>query len=232
VSQPGSKKAESLAAELERGIVEQGWPIGENLGSEAELIERYGVSRAVLREAIRIAEHHGVVRMRAGVKGGLIVTAPDPEAVRRPATLFLDHADVTPQNVLEVRTAIELSCVRLASERISADDATRIRAVLDLERRLNFDSIETGQAHDFHILLAELTGNAAMRLFVEILTGLTYERSGRTMIDPASLDQMHAAHDAIAKAVISGDADLAERRMAKHLAAITRYYGRRGRDGN
>ena len=122
--------------------------------------------------------------------------------------------------------------MRLASERISGDDATRIHAVLDLERRLNFDSIETGQAHDFHILLAALTGNAAMRLFVEILTGLTYERSGRTRIDPASLDQMHAAHDAIAKAVISGDADLAERRMAKHLSAIARYYVRRERDGN
>jgi DNA-binding FadR family transcriptional regulator len=232
VSRQGSKKAESLAAELERCIVQRGWPIGESLGSEAELIDRYGVSRAVLREAIRIAEHHGAVRMRAGVKGGLIVTAPDAASVRRPATLFLDHADVTPENLLEVRAAIELSCVRLASERISPDSATRIRSVLERERRLQFESIETGQAHDFHVLLAELTGNAAMRLFVEILTGLTYERSGRAQIDSASLEQMHAAHEAIARAVISGNAELAERRMAKHLAAIARYYIRHGDGSN
>ena len=73
--------------------------------------------------------------MRAGVKGGLIVTAPDAASVRRPATLFLDHADVTPENLLEVRAAIELSCVRLASERVSPDTATRIsRRACDLIR--------------------------------------------------------------------------------------------------
>lgn len=223
-----SKKAEALAALLEREIVERGWPIGESLGSEAELIERHSVSRAVLREAIRIAEHHGAVRMRTGVKGGLIVTAPDPEAVRRPATLFLDHADVTPENLFEVRAAVELSCVKLATERLTEAGVARLRGVLELERRLHFDAVETGQAHDLHIVLADLTGNVAMRLFVEILTGLTFERSGRQQIDAASVEEMHDAHDAIAEAVFAGNAELAQHRMRRHLAAIAGHYVRRG----
>ena len=58
-------------------IAEEGWPEGEVVGSEAELLERYGVSRAVFREAVRLLEHLQVARMRRGPGGGLVVLDAD-----------------------------------------------------------------------------------------------------------------------------------------------------------
>ena len=75
--------ASVVASRIEDEVVARGWPIGEVLGSETELIERFAVSRAVLREAVRLVEHAGVARMRRGPGGGLVVSEPDRRAVVR-----------------------------------------------------------------------------------------------------------------------------------------------------
>ncbi|MGV7767469.1 GntR family transcriptional regulator, partial [Mycobacterium kansasii] len=52
------KRAAKIARRIEEDIVRRGWAVGESLGSEAALQQRYGVSRSVLREAVRLVEHH------------------------------------------------------------------------------------------------------------------------------------------------------------------------------
>ena len=76
-----AKLAGRAAEQIVNDVVELGWPVGEVLGSETELLERYGVSRAVLREAIRLIEHQRVARMRRGTGGGLVIDEPDVDAV-------------------------------------------------------------------------------------------------------------------------------------------------------
>src|ERR1700726_1350908 len=75
------KKAEIVADQIEQTIVGQRWEPGELFGSEVELIARYGVSRAVFREAVRLLEHHGLAEMRRGLHGGLFIRQPDPAPV-------------------------------------------------------------------------------------------------------------------------------------------------------
>lgn len=60
------KLASILARDIEADIVRRGWAVGESLGSELALQQRFGVSRSVLREAVRLVEHHQVARMRRG----------------------------------------------------------------------------------------------------------------------------------------------------------------------
>ena len=93
---------------MEEEIIASGWPVGKVLGSEAELIERYGVSRAVFREAMRIVDHHGVAEMRRGPGGGLVVVAPKADAAVRTLSLNLEYLDLTPKQINEARLAIEL----------------------------------------------------------------------------------------------------------------------------
>src|SRR3546814_18745115 len=73
--------AASVADAIVSDVVALGWPEGEVIGSEPELLERYGVSRAVFREAVRLVEHKEVARMRRGPGGGLVVTVPTVESV-------------------------------------------------------------------------------------------------------------------------------------------------------
>ena len=75
-----SKLAATVAAQILADVMAEDWPVGEVFGSEAELLEQYGVSRAVFREAVRLVEHQQVATMRRGPGGGLVVIEPSAAA--------------------------------------------------------------------------------------------------------------------------------------------------------
>jgi DNA-binding FadR family transcriptional regulator len=218
-----NKLAEILAREIEQRIDAEGWSIGTLLGSEPELIARYEVSRAVLREAVRILEHHTTARMRRGPGGGLIVTEPQVSAMIRPIALFLEYRDVTPDQIFETRVVVELAAVERATERINEDGITLLRYALEAEKNATGEEL-AGMTGDIHVKIAELSGNAVFPLFVNMLTELADARAGRrrrerdldTLLQPA-----REAHMAIVEAIIRGDVGLARHRMLRHLEAIT-----------
>ena len=150
---PGRKLGEILAETIENEIIAAGWKVGDVVGSESELCERYGVSRAVFREAIRIVGHHGVAEMRR-------------EAGR--------------------------ACDDYAS-------------------------------NDFHLLLAELTGNPAMELFVQILSRVTSRHSTRAVSLEDTAKEVHRAHARIAEAILDRDIHTAQRRLHRHLDLVVEY---------
>lgn len=216
------KLAERVAAVLRDDIEQAGWPIGEVLGSETELIERYDVSRAVLREAIRILEHHGAVRTKRGPHGGLVVTQPDVDAVVRSARMVLEHDRIDAGQLFEVRSILEVAATRMAAERCSESAAADLRATLADEARL------VGSALHFmavHRQIAMASGNLLFVLFVDVMGELVPSHVGpdhRTRDGLAALSgEVHHAHDRIVEAVLAGDVEVAERRMIRHLEAST-----------
>ena len=224
----GRKLGEQLAERVEEEIIASGWPVGRVLGSEAELIERYGVSRAVFREAMRIVDHHGVAEMRRGPGGGLVVVAPKSDAAVRTLSLNLEYLDLTPEQINEARLAIELSCVRKAVANLDEEGRGRIKQFLDSE----LDTILAGSpgranddyaTNDFHLLVADLTDNPAMRLFVDILSRVTSRHSSRTATLEETAQDVHRAHSRIADAILAGDVEAAERRMKRHLDSVVHY---------
>jgi DNA-binding FadR family transcriptional regulator len=223
------KRGEILAEQIENEIIESGWPVGEVIGSEAELTEKYGVSRAVFREAMRIVDHHGVGEMRRGPGGGLVVVAPSPAAAVRTVSLNLEYLDILPEQINEARAAIELACVRAAIERLDEEGEARIRDFLQSEVDLILGGRDSGRpsddhaTNDFHLLVADLTKNPAMRLFVQILSRLTSRHSDRALSLSDSASEVHRAHSRIARAILDRDVEAAERRMKRHLDSIVEY---------
>lgn len=221
----GPRLAEVVASQIEQEIIRLGWPVGTVIGSEADLIDRMGVSRAVFREAVRIVEHHNIARMRRGPGGGLVVTEPEPDAVQKAVALYLSYAGVERQQLFETRVALELACTAQAAERITEAGVARLREVLELEEALKERALTTGHSHDLHIVIAELTGNPAMTLFVKVLTELTLLRQLPAADPKQEAASSHGAHEAIVQAIISGDASLAQHRMRRHLEAVASYLG-------
>jgi DNA-binding FadR family transcriptional regulator len=225
----GRKLGEVLAERIENEIIERGWPVGEVLGSEADLIDKYDVSRAVFREAMRIVDHHGVAEMRRGPGGGLVVAAPDLDAATRTVALHLEYLRIEPQQINEARLALELAVVRAATDRLTPEGAERIKQHLDHEQEDIKRTRELGRArgdlptHDFHLLLADLTGNPAMRLFVQIVAQVTGSLSPRSESLEETAVEVHRTHQRIADAILTGDADAAERRMRRHLETVVHY---------
>src|SRR5258707_14325159 len=78
---PSSKRAARVSDRIVGDEIAKGWAVGELLGSETELLERYQVSRAVFREAVRLLVHQQVARTRRGPGGGMVITEPTVDAV-------------------------------------------------------------------------------------------------------------------------------------------------------
>ncbi|WP_207770526.1 FadR/GntR family transcriptional regulator [Frankia canadensis] len=217
------KLARRLARRIEDDIARDGWRVGTSYASETDLLERYGVSRAVLREAIRLVEHHGVATMRRGRRGGLVLRAPDAAPLTIAVVVYLEYIGTTIEDLLEVRMLVEPLAARLAAQALTEDNIVSLRRVLAAEReRGELDPAARGQLHR---LLGSLGGNPALSLFVDVLCELTT----RYATVPPAQDAAHTralcadsdrAHAAIVEAIVAGDAALAERRMLRHLTAM------------
>jgi DNA-binding FadR family transcriptional regulator len=221
-ARPMPNRAIALARRIRREVVESGWPVGTVLGSEEELARRYDVGRPVLRQAARLLEHQSVAVMRRGPGGGLVVVEPDGDSVTEAIALYLQFRAVAPQFVFDARTALELACVQTATEQLSEAGISRLRAMLDFEASAGAeDAMVHGQA--FHAAIAELSGNAAMELFVRSLGRLTHQRRRRGHEAQRQADDMRLAHRRIAEAMIAGDTALARHRMLRHLQGIAEH---------
>src|ERR1700733_9075575 len=148
-----STLAASVARRILADVVDRGWPVGEVLGSQTELIERYGVSRAVFREAVRLVENQQVATMRRGPGGGLVVTEPTVDALIDAAVLYLHRANTRLTEVFEARIVLEVIAAELATERLTEEDGADLRTLEEAEVR---------DHRALHARLAALTRNPAL----------------------------------------------------------------------
>ena len=210
-----AKLAGRAAEQIVADVVELGWPVGHVLGSETELLERYGVSRAVLREAIRLVEHQRVARMRRGTGGGLVIEEPDIDAVIGPAVIYLLRIDATLDEVFDTRILLEELATEIASQRVSESDIGAIRHTIESESAGNISNYRL-----LHSQVAALTHNPVLELFVETFSRLTNFYFSDVAALPTDIDQEIArAHDGIAKAILGNNPGLARDRMRRHLQA-------------
>ena len=222
---PGRGTDAKLAARVADRIIEDvialGWPVGRVLGSEGDLLERYGVSRAVYREAVRLVEHRQVARTRRGPGGGLLVIEPGVGAVIDAVVLYLHRVDAPLDEVFEAKVLLEEISCDLACARLEEADLLRLRGFLEKSPT----SLEP-DPRALHSIIASCSHNPAIVLFVEVLNRVAllystdWERFGMER------DALHA-HARIAEAVIAGDSATARRRMRTHLQAEFAYLRRR-----
>ena len=164
------EKPELIADELRALIVSGELADGASLGREPDLVERFGVSRPSLREALRILEAEGLITVVRGVLGGVIVHQPDERMTARTAALVLQSRNVTLGDVHQARSAIEPACVRILAENPRKAMLKELTALVEEQRRVVDDPAEFGQANArFHERLVELTGNQTLSIVAEML---------------------------------------------------------------
>jgi len=212
----GTRVAQSLVSKLTEEIRAANWAEGANLGSESELIERFGVGRNVLREATRMLEQQGIAKMRMGRGGGLVITSPEATATSHALEMYLASRNVSGEHVLEAKREVELTCVRLAARRINNVWAARLRAAVADEQQTPSDRVRDIGSNNVHIVIAEITGNPALLLFIEALTHLSANYVAQQSAELGA-GAAYSAHADIAEAVIRGDEQAAVDAMAAHL---------------
>jgi DNA-binding FadR family transcriptional regulator len=207
-----SKLAGKIAHSLKEQIVSERLSAGAHLGAEPELMMRYGVSRGVLREAVRILENLSVARMVRGKGGGLRVLTPTPHSVVRSACVFL-RANVNPRNLQEIGEGIGRLAAEMAAVNAAHRDPERVRAQIRGLAELEGSTLrQLAFAH--YNILGDLSGSRAIGMIVSILANLY------------ALDESDSADQVIVREIVpqrlrdlidaigSGRPDLSRRRMA------------------
>lgn len=202
-----------LRAGIERGDLGP----GEKLPPEPELARQFGVSRTVLREALKVLELSGYLDVRRGYGGGTFVAQPTGEefaTVPPPAVPILT---VTGDQLLEVRRAIEPAAARLAarsavSEALALKEAIREMEVFDDRPAHVLQAIV-----DFHVAVAKAARNPVFAAVLEDLRPVMYREMNRLVQDSAWRDLCRQEHERILKQIEAGQADAGEHAMRDHV---------------
>jgi DNA-binding FadR family transcriptional regulator len=223
------KRAAQIARRIEADIIRRGWPIGQSLGSEQALQQHYQVSRSVLREAVRLVEHHRVARMRRGPNGGLLVREPDAAPATHAIIIYLEYLGTTISDLLDARLLLEPLAASLAAERIDEAGIDRLRAVVDAETHRTPGP--SAARDEFHAALAEQSKNPVLQLFIDILMRLTTRYAQDSRVDSAGdavevIDRTRREHSDIVAAVTAGDSARSKTLSERHAESVTAWLRR------
>ena len=165
------EKPQKIADELRALIISGELADGESLGHEPDLVQRFGVSRPSLREALRILETEGLIVVVRGVHGGVVVRHPDERMTARSAAMILQARNVPLADVFEARSQLEpLAAKAIAGGRRRKAMVAELRDLVDREEASVEDPAAFAEANAaFHERLVGLGGNQTLTIVAEML---------------------------------------------------------------
>ncbi|HEY3057726.1 MAG TPA: FadR/GntR family transcriptional regulator [Chloroflexota bacterium] len=216
-----SQLLSSMVAErLEDYVLRRGYQPGHKLPSERELGALFGVSRTVLREAVKLLNQKGLVQSSVG--RGLYVAEPNGRTLASSIDTLLQLKQGRVDHILEVRAALEDLSARAAAERASVEDLAAMRTALEeMDRLLEQPVLFIRSDLTFHLALARATHNPLLLALVEPTMTLMQHIRERMVNLPDAATGAQKNHRRIYHAVANHDPAEAGAAMAEHLAHVT-----------
>jgi DNA-binding FadR family transcriptional regulator len=224
------RSAESIARAIELDIIGADLAVGAMIGSEADLMQRFNASRGVIREAVCLVESHMLAETRKGVGGGVVVAEPAPSVVEGIVSLYLARKKASEVELLEARLALEVMAMRTTVDQL--DDRGVELLEVEMAHTLDPDEDLTKVSQRFHNLIAQLSGNTVLQLFIPTMTALVEEMwdlprgpmSARARSETWA--SVASAHNEIIAAMLAKDVDGAVALLERHLEHVTAALGR------
>lgn len=218
------RSSDDVVAQIRDAIITGDLKVGERLPAERDLREQFGVSRATLREALRVLETLGVVDIRPGTTGGSFVAAPDGDQVGSALEALLRFRGATAGELAEFRVGFESETARWAARRADEADNARLQEIsqrfVDLSGQAQIPwstLVELDIA--FHEAIARASKNQ-VRTAITLGIHRALHRASTSISSYASPEvRVRIGQEllAISAAVADGDEDLASARMGTHV---------------
>ena len=222
------KAYEQVADQLRELIMNGQLARGERLPTEAALAREFGVSRATVREALRLLAAQELIRTTKGTSGGSYVTLPSvdhiSDVVQAGISLLSTSHDVSLHEFLEIRELLEVPAARLAAKRHSARDVELIQASIP-SRPLNLGTQDQFRHNrEFHSLLIHSCGNTLLTIAAQPIFTVLQNNLARSTLGKRFHLAINEHHQTIASAVATGNARAAEEEMRAHLGFLRPFY--------
>jgi GntR family transcriptional repressor for pyruvate dehydrogenase complex len=214
------KASDVLATELRERILSGEYPEGTPLPPERELVVQTRMSRTTVREALRILEVQGLIRIKAGRAGGAFVQHPGEESVADSLDLLIRGRRLRLASIHETREAIEPSCARLAAQHRTPADLRALEAANEaIASSGSLDEFLQANV-DWHIAVATASHNEILTGIMMALSRAIYTAThNEGFVNEEVRSITVRAHKSVTRAIKDKDADAAVRRMSRHVHA-------------
>lgn len=203
--------AESVFDDLRAAIESGDLALGARLPSEAALAARYGVSRPVVREALRSTQALGLTRTRTG--SGTYVTASSPAPT-------LTYGSYSARDLMEARPFIEVPAAGWAAQRRTPDQLAALRTLCDRMDAEDDPHAWTDLDSRFHSAIAEASGNGLFAGVVADAREALSQQSEVINLVAHRREASNAEHRRILDAIDAGLPHVARDCMAAHLSEV------------
>ena len=212
--------AEQVRAEIFAGRL----ALGQRLPAERNLVEQFGVSRAVIREAIRALELTGFVTVRKGAGGGTFVAQDYERPIQDTLIQLLAGGEVKMRDLFDVRTVLEPYAAARAAELRTEEDL----ALLDgLVREADEEGASGTNIRPynlrFHRLILRMSRNPVLRVMGETLLSILSKHI-QEVVSPERSLRVLEVHKEIARAITLRDADAARRLVAADIQSLGTFF--------
>lgn len=219
-----SRLSQQIVTQICQMIRQQRIQTGERLPPERELADQLQVSRASLREALRVLEISGIVESRHG--GGTYVADLSEATAISPLALVMETSDDAIGDLLEMRIIIEPAVAEMASIRATPKQVERLDDILRQQRL----ALQSGEAdlflsldQSFHRTLATATGNDIALRILDLIQQLLQDGRRHFIGDPERRMRAYTAHRQILDAVREHDPSGARESMRRHLESVDHF---------
>ena len=213
-AEPVDKVEQALAA-LHEYIVGGELEPGTVLPSESEMVEQIGVSKFVMREALRVARSQGLVEISQGRRTRVADISIKPAAGLM--NLALKRSNDLLLELTEARRSLEISMVRLAAKRRTEAQLEAMEETVAMMERHQDDLLGCVEKDiKFHEIMAQATGNRVFEMIHESIAELLSESRRETMLS-SGVEKPVAEHRRILKYIREKDPEGAVAAMSAHL---------------
>ncbi|WP_296643200.1 FadR/GntR family transcriptional regulator [Roseinatronobacter sp.] len=218
-------RPQQVAEAIKSWVMENGWGPGVRLPSESELIERFGMSKGTIREAIRILEAQGLVKSRTGPGGGVFVHQVSEERATALLGNYFYFEHLTIDDIYQIRQALEPELAASLAGSLSEAQLAALEEVMTRYCEPARSAEEEREQHvaslRFHALLAEMSGNALLRFLIRFTANMLAEITvSRRLYAQPNRDLWSSGLDyqlRLIAALREGDAVAAREILSEHM---------------
>ena len=215
------KVADSIISQIRDAILSGELKPGDKIAAEKDLVEEFGVSKASVRESLRVLEAMGLVQIRKGVSGGIFVAEVDMRTTIHGILNFLHFQTVSTRDITMVRSLIEPTIAQIAAQARTDDDIQKLREIS--REHIVPSGSEDSMGITFHRYLARITKNPMLILIVDFVDGYLKSFKVKLNMDVAFYDHVQKAHEFIIECLVQKDQRAARIAMVNDLLEVDKY---------
>ncbi len=215
---------ETIADKIERLILTEEMQTDSKMPSEQYLADSFGVSRPVIREALKLLRERGLITSRQGA--ATVITEPCTDVLARNLNRIILMKNVTPMQVYQIRMVLEMMSIHQAAERFTEKDIEELCELNgDMIKSKSDRTLRAELDMAFHKRIADIAENPLLSMMLDAVGTLMQPLIISNLEKLGDADKGDESHRQIIEAIRSGNGELASGVMKDHLTSSAQYYG-------